>query len=369
MLRLCPLPKYTLAKRLTAVRTIAFARVASMATACELFAPLIGSALMLKNSWIPVLLGFAMFLVGASATLALLPETLAHGSRSEDALDARSIPKTQGPFELRLLTDRIAAIVEVFRQSLVSLFAIKNVGLLLFGFFAATVGTVAAGFELQYVHKRFGWSYPYVSFAIPPRCDLRLPPVQVSNLMFPQANSILTIRPSITLVVLLVITPFASKTLMGNFGLSSSRKDLILVRVSAALLTIGTLLLGVSQTSSLAILSFVIFALGNAFTTIGKSLLTTLGPPEMAGTLLSAMNVSASLGAVIAGPVIALTFDWGLRQGGIWVGAPLFLVALLYALTLASVCVMRLPEKSQARDDDDQEHNQQGGQGVLSTIT
>jgi MFS family permease len=155
---------------------------------------------------------------------------------------------------------------------------------------------------------------------------------------------------------------------MGKFGLSSARTDLFLVRVSAALLTAGTLLLSVSEISSLAILSLIIFALGNAFTTIGKSLLTTFGPPEMAGTLLSAMNVSASLGAVIAGPIIDVMFDWGLKQGGIWVGAPLFFVTLLYALTLCSVCVLRLPDKSEDDDDDDDdEQNQQRAQGVLGS--
>jgi len=157
-----------LGKKLTTGRTIVFARVASMATVCELFSPLIGSALMLKNSWIPVLLGFTVFLVGALVTLGLLPETLARKSHSEDALDARILLKAPSSFDLRTLGDRIVATLSVFQQSLVSLLAVKNVGLLLFGFLAATVGTVAAGFELQYVHKRFGWSYPYVSSGTTP---------------------------------------------------------------------------------------------------------------------------------------------------------------------------------------------------------
>tara|TARA_R110002060_G_scaffold19007_9_gene26039 strand:- start:18 stop:530 length:513 start_codon:yes stop_codon:yes gene_type:complete len=170
----------------------------------------------------------------------------------------------------------------------------------------------------------------------------------------------------------LILVPLVSKILMERFKLSSTQKDLFLARVSAALLSAGTLLLSVSETSSLVILSFVIFALGNAFTTIGKSLLTTFGPPEMAGTLLSAMNLSASFGAVIAGPIIAVTFDWGLKQGGICVGAPLFVVTLLYVLTLGSVCVLRIPVESEDIDDDgdkDDEQDQQEAQVVLSTTT
>ncbi|KAK7992688.1 hypothetical protein PG996_012282 [Apiospora saccharicola] len=76
----------------------------------------------------------------------------------------------------------------------------------------------------------------------------------------------------------------------------------------------------------------------------------TLGPAELAGTLLSAMNLSASLGVVVAGPLIAVTFVSGLEQGGLWLGAPLLLVALLYALTLVSVCVIKVPEKGQHVD-------------------
>lgn len=136
-----------------------------MATACEIFSPLIGSALMLKSSWIPVLLGFATLLVGTSVSLALLPETLAQKPRSGDALDPAR-PKTRAPLGLGISGDQITAMLAVFRESLASLFATKNVGFLLFGFFAATVGTIAAAFELQYVHKRFGWSYSYVSLKI-----------------------------------------------------------------------------------------------------------------------------------------------------------------------------------------------------------
>jgi MFS family permease len=142
---------------------------------------------------------------------------------------------------------------------------------------------------------------------------------------------------------------------MDKFKYSSAEKDLFLARFSAALLAIGTMALGISETSPLAILSFIIFALGNAYTTVGRSLLTTIGRHDMAGTLLSAMNVSASLGAVVAGPIIAVTFDWGLKQGGIWVGAPLFAVAFLYMLTFGFVCMFSVPDEEEEPGTDPQE--------------
>jgi MFS family permease len=159
-------------------------------------------------------------------------------------------------------------------------------------------------------------------------------------------------------VVLLVIVPIVGDVLVKKYGFSSARKDLLLARLSAALLSAGTLLLSVSETSSLAILSFVIFALGNAYTTVARSLLTTIGPQEMVGTLLSAMNLSASLGAVIAGPIIAIAFDWGLKKGGVWVGAPLLVISLLYMLTLGFVCILSVPGKDEEVDDEPHEEAQ-----------
>ncbi|KAK8131706.1 hypothetical protein PG984_008144 [Apiospora sp. TS-2023a] len=215
----------------------------------------------------------------------------------------------------------------VFWQSTTRLFGIENVGPLMFSFFATTIGTIAGIFELQNLRTQLGWSYPYVT-------------------------SILTIRPSVTLAVLLVIIPVLTKVVLSRFGVATSRKDLLLLRPSAALMTTGTLLLCLSNGSVLVVLSPVVFALGNGFSTVGKSLLMTLGSAEMAGTLLSAMNLSASVGAVLAGPLIAVAFDWGLKQGGFWLGAPLLPVPLLYALTLVSVCAIKVPEKSQQVEDE-----------------
>jgi len=154
----------------------------------------------------------------------------------------------------------------------------------------------------------------------------------------------LAIRPFVTLGVLLLLIPIVGKALLNVLKISNTQKDLILIRGSATLLTIGTLVLGISKCSSVAVASFVIFALGNGFTTVGKSLLTTFGPHEMAGTLLAAMNMSAALGALIAGPIISITFTIGLSWGGAWIGTPLFFITLLYALTLASVCLMKAPD-------------------------
>ncbi|KAK8097749.1 uncharacterized protein PG998_013235 [Apiospora kogelbergensis] len=261
--------------------------------------------------------------------MVVMPETLPKRRSSDQVPETRVTPK-YGSWGFGALWKRIRSMLTTFWQSITRLFGIKNISPLMFGFFATTVGTIAGLFELQYLHMRFGWSYPY-------------------------ATSVLTIRPAVTLAVLLVIIPLATKVLLSRARVATARKDLLLLRVSAAMMTAGTLILCIADGSALVVISLVVFALGNGFVTVGKSFLLTLGPTEMAGTLLSAMNLSASIGAVLAGPLIAVAFNWGLKQGGVWLGAPILLLALLYAMTLAAVCAIQVSGNTQQHECEEDE--------------
>lgn len=132
-----------------------------MATVCELLSPLIASALMPINPWIPITLGTALFWIGAIITLTLLPETSQHRLMS-DAVYHHDIDSESCTTQCQSRGGLIAKSASTIARSLSAISADRNVVLLLFGFFATTVGSVAAGFELQYVHKRYGWSYARV---------------------------------------------------------------------------------------------------------------------------------------------------------------------------------------------------------------
>jgi hypothetical protein len=146
---------------LTPTRTIVFTRVASLATICELISPLIASALMTKNAWIAIILGYTLFLTGATITFNLLPDTSQYRPTS-DAVNDQYIDDNSRTTQCQTPRGRFDRLVSIAARSLASIFANRNIAFLLFGFFATTVGSVAAGFELQYVHKRYGWSYAWV---------------------------------------------------------------------------------------------------------------------------------------------------------------------------------------------------------------
>lgn len=117
---------------------------------------------MLKSPWLPILLGFAMFLAGTIATLVFIPETLPERPSPVNEPDTRTTAKS-GSWNPGVLREHVVSMMTVFWQSTTRLLGIKNVGPLMFSFFATTVGTIAGMFELQYLRKRFGWSYPFVS--------------------------------------------------------------------------------------------------------------------------------------------------------------------------------------------------------------
>ncbi|WPH00667.1 Hypothetical protein R9X50_00349700 [Acrodontium crateriforme] len=297
-------------------RATVFAQIASAAWACQLVAPLLGAFLMLTSPWVPLLSGYALFACGSLISLYTLPETAP--SKAQDSAPHLDQSTSHHPTASILVrcSAQCRLWVVLFCQYCKNIFSVKGALPLLFGFFTTTIGDSAAGFELQYVHKRYGWSYSY-------------------------AAAIMTVRSAVALAVLSVFLPLCNRIAASAKGWSTNDRDIAIMRTAAAFLTIGALVLSAASTSWTAILAFIFLAFGAPLTVVGKSLLTALGPKEMAGTLLSSINTAASLGAVVAGPILAASFQHGLRKGGSWIGFPLLVIALFYASGFISVLCVR----------------------------
>ena len=77
------------------------------------------------------------------------------------------------------------------------------------------------------------------------------------------------------------------------------------------------------------------WCVGSAYGLILRSLLAMLVEPHHRGTLFTTVAILENTGAVVAGPLLALCFQAGLRLDGVWTGLP-FMVA-------ASLCILSLP--------------------------
>lgn len=119
-------------------------------------------------------------------------------------------------------------------------------------------------------------------------------------------------------------------------------KDLLISRVSIAFFAIGSLVVSAAPTIYLATLGIAIFALGSGFSPATRSLVTTFCNQDEAGLLYSALAISESVGGLVAGPLLALSFRWGLSLGHGWTGIPFALVAGLFGCGFLAVSFVRL---------------------------
>lgn len=124
--------------------------------------------------------------------------------------------------------------------------------------------------------------------------------------------------------------------------MSAAGKDLLISRVSLALFTVGSLVISAAPVVVLAAVGIATFALGSGFGPAARSLVTTFCHQDEAGLLYSALAIMQSVGVLVAGPLLASTFRWGLSLGNEWTGIPFAAVAGLFACAFLATSLVRL---------------------------
>lgn len=124
--------------------------------------------------------------------------------------------------------------------------------------------------------------------------------------------------------------------------MSAPGRDLLISRFSVGFFTLGSLAISVAPVVALAAMGIAIFALGSGFTPAARSLVTTFCHQDEAGLLYSALAIMQSIGGLVAGPLLATTFRWGLSLGKEWTGLPFAAVAGLFACGFLATSMVRL---------------------------
>jgi class 3 adenylate cyclase len=127
--------------------------------------------------------------------------------------------------------------------------------------------------------------------------------------------------------------------------MSTVRADLVLVQGSVFLLMVGTAIMAFSQRPEAFTAGIVSFALGWGYYAALRSLATSLVLPSQAGALNTAIALAQSFGAMVSGPVLALSFRQGLAIGGTWIGLPYMVASVLFAGAGGLVLCIRLPRQ------------------------
>lgn len=290
--------------------------------AADAIASGLGAWLMSFNPWIAYFGGCAVLGVGAALTLTI-PETLnlfppqtptrPPSSYEMDDFEARS-PTSAGSPDGRWIS-RLLKKLASLRKAADFIFKDSNVLILLLTFFVYKISRGAASFFIQYVSTRYHWT--------------------LAN-----ANYLISMRSFLNIVVFTAVLPTAAWYLVHKKGFAPREKDLLLAKISVVALLIGTIGIGLSASISPLIVSIVIQTAGMGFAYLIRSIITTLVEARQVARLYVGITIIETLGGLVAAPLSAALFSWGLHLGGgsgPWLGLPHMATGIMFGLTAAGV--------------------------------
>lgn len=162
-----------------------------------------------------------------------------------------------------------------------------------------------------------------------------------------QATYLITLRGLIALILCLVILPILNHVLSKRYRMDAVPRDLRVAQISAALLTVGALGMGLTETVPFFAVGLILESLGSAFHIALRSVITALVHPSHLGTLYASIALTQNIGALTQGPVIAAAFKKGMRLGGVLTGLPYIIMASVFFLSFLAVAFIRLPSKEE----------------------
>ncbi|RYP78324.1 hypothetical protein DL769_003202 [Monosporascus sp. CRB-8-3] len=314
-------------------RAVAFMRIHVASIGGSLSSPTLGSLMMGRTGpWPCLWVGISLVATGAISFL-FLPETLHHKQQAEEAQEV----ETAG------IRSRITHTLDQFKESLSIVKSPSLVLLILVIFGATPVNYSVLQFMAQFISKRYGiklWQTGYVQTLY-----------GVSHVF--QAFIIL---PWLSRALLRSTTP-------AKLRASDERhRDLSLARWSFGILVVGSLLLSLAATLPGFVFGLIVMALGSAYSSLVRSLMSLYVDPEhtsrlfsLVGSVSTAAKVQANhevivvevLGAAYAQPFLARLFKLGLRLGGGWIGLPYYGLSLLIALSIGLLLFVKLPKHAE----------------------
>ncbi|RFU28514.1 hypothetical protein B7463_g7814, partial [Scytalidium lignicola] len=287
---------------------------ASGALLAQLIAPSIASILMMRSPWIPILLGFGLVISGCIIFMLVVPETLHLHISKTSTLEPDLEPEIEltNGVKASLLTDLRSKFWENIKnvRAATTILHSPPILLLLMTFIITPFGNQSGGIALRYISKQYGWTLA-------------------------EAGFLLSVNALVNIVLLVIIIPTLSYYITERMHYSSKAKDLYLAQASAVLQLLAALLLVLSSSVGATISGLAIWSLGSGFSSLVRSLITTLVDKEHVGRLNAAIGVVETAGTLTAAPTLAALYSLGLHLKGAWVTLPfdaLFLISFVGGL-------------------------------------
>ncbi|KAM3512401.1 hypothetical protein MY11210_003967 [Beauveria gryllotalpidicola] len=183
----------------------------------------------------------------------------------------------------------------------------KDVLLMLVAFFCCQLSRQFSSVLLQFSSFKFSWDYAKASYLLP-------------------------LRAGVNLVVLFWVIPHLVRFLTKQRGLVQWQADKYVTLISGVCLAIGSMLIFLSANPPGLVLGQSFIALGFSFTVTARSFLTAMVEPRFMSLLYSGVTSVTYAGLIVGGPVFSTAFQWGLKLGGIWIGLPFLVAAVLFTI-------------------------------------
>jgi hypothetical protein len=136
-----------------------------------------------------------------------------------------------------------------------------------------------------------------------------------------QAAYLLSLRAATNLVAVTVFIPLVNFVLLKKFRFPAHWADLYIARGSLVLTSIAFFLMGIAAHPFMLVLGLLVYNMGTGFAAAMRSVsIHVVGgqsSPDV-GKLMSTIAIAESIGAMVAGPLLNTTFQWGISLGSAW---------------------------------------------------
>jgi hypothetical protein len=156
-----------------------------------------------------------------------------------------------------------------------------------------------------------------------------------------QASFLISLKGITNLSALLLILPALSRAL--DRFLPPIRRDLRISLGSILTIAVGHVVMALAASPTVFVVGLSISSLGAGFFPALRSVATALVDEAEIGLLGTTIALTQSIGAIIAGPMMAGTFKFSMRLHGIWLGLPYMTATALVLLACWATLMIRVP--------------------------
>ncbi|KAM3523409.1 hypothetical protein MY4038_008209 [Beauveria bassiana] len=305
-------------------RTTSFSYIQAAVLMSEIISIPLGSAFVSTNPWIPILGSVGILAATLVIVLLFLGRYFPSSPPKYESICGKDHDDDGNVSSNPVIESVAATNLQKPASASTSVNAVghwlsRDVLLMLVAFFCCQLSRQFSSVLLQFSSFKFSWNYAKV---------LSIPTTPALS----RASYLLPLRAGINLVVLFWVIPYLVRFFTKQRGLFQWQADKYVTLISGVCLAIGSVLIFLSADPLGLVLGQTFIALGFSFTVTARSFLTAMVEPRFMSLLYSGVTSVTYAGLIVGGPVFSTALKWGLKLGGIWIGLPFLVAAVLFTV-------------------------------------